>query len=140
MTITNSYHAIIRSVVALATASAAASAQDFTISNATIAGGAATVSGGNLSLAGTTGQAIVGGSSGGVFDTTGGFWAGPPALPGCSAADIALPYGILNFFDVATYIGLYNSADLAADLAAPFGILNFFDIAAFPAEFGAGCP
>ncbi|MEM9374026.1 MAG: matrixin family metalloprotease, partial [Planctomycetota bacterium] len=45
----------------------------------------------------------------------------------CSDADIAAPFGTLNFFDISAYIGLYNDGDAAADLAAPFGTLNFFD-------------
>ena len=48
--------------------------------------------------------------------------------------------GLLNFFDVAAYIALYNANDPAADLAAPFGILNFFDLAAYIASYNAGCP
>lgn len=63
-----------------------------------------------------------------------------PANPGCSLADIAEPYGILNFFDVAAYIALYNAGSPAADLAPPFGTLNFFDISAFINIFNSGCP
>ncbi|MFK7884251.1 MAG: GC-type dockerin domain-anchored protein [Phycisphaerales bacterium] len=55
-------------------------------------------------------------------------------------ADIATPFGQLNFFDVSAYIGLYNSQDPSADLAAPFGTWNFFDISAFIAAYNAGCP
>lgn len=57
---------------------------------------------------------------------------------GCSA-DINGD-GLLNFFDLAAFIGLYNAGDPAADLAAPFGTLNFFDIAAYISAFNAGCP
>jgi len=46
----------------------------------------------------------------------------------------------LNFFDVSSYIGLYNAQDPRADLASPFGVFNFFDIAAFINNFNAGCP
>jgi len=48
--------------------------------------------------------------------------------------------GLLNFFDVAAYIALYNANDPAADLAAPFGTLNFFDLAAYIGLYNAGCP
>jgi hypothetical protein len=58
---------------------------------------------------------------------------------GCPA-DLAAPFGVLNFFDLAAYIGLYNAGDPAADLAAPFGSLNFFDVAAYIAAYNAGCP
>ncbi|GEM_PF-2902393 len=55
-------------------------------------------------------------------------------------ADVAAPFGTLNFFDVSAYIGLYNQQDASADLAAPFGVFNFFDITAFIAAYNAGCP
>ncbi|MEM9373792.1 MAG: GC-type dockerin domain-anchored protein, partial [Planctomycetota bacterium] len=59
---------------------------------------------------------------------------------GCSAADVAEPFGTLNFFDISAFIGLYNAGDPAADLAAPFGSLNFFDISEYIAIYNAGCP
>ncbi|MCC5824293.1 MAG: hypothetical protein LAT64_11515 [Phycisphaerales bacterium] len=58
----------------------------------------------------------------------------------CNAADIAEPFGVLNFFDVAAYLTLFNAGDPAADLAAPFGELNFFDLATYLAIFNQGCP
>jgi hypothetical protein len=63
-----------------------------------------------------------------------------PGDPGCSLADIAEPFGVLNFFDVSAYIALYNAQDPAADLADPQGVWNFFDISAFIAAYNAGCP
>ncbi len=62
---------------------------------------------------------------------------GPAA---CSPADLAEPFGQLNFFDISAFIGLYNAGDPAADVAAPFGALNFFDISEYIAQFNAGCP
>jgi hypothetical protein len=56
------------------------------------------------------------------------------------AADLAEPFGVLNFFDVAAFIGLYNAQDPGADLAEPFGVLNFFDVAAYIGAYNAGCP
>tara|TARA_R110000782_G_scaffold29795_1_gene74023 strand:- start:6247 stop:6960 length:714 start_codon:yes stop_codon:yes gene_type:complete len=58
----------------------------------------------------------------------------------CSPADLAGPFGSLNFFDISAYLALYNASDPAADLAAPFGSLNFFDISAYLALYNAGCP
>ncbi len=55
-------------------------------------------------------------------------------------ADLAEPFGSLNFFDVAAYLSLYNAGDPAADVAAPFGVLNFFDITQYLASYNAGCP
>jgi hypothetical protein len=59
---------------------------------------------------------------------------------GCSAADLAEPFGTLNFFDLAAYMGQFTSQNPAADLAAPFGQFNFFDVAAYLGVFNAGCP
>jgi hypothetical protein len=55
-------------------------------------------------------------------------------------ADLAAPFGTLNFFDVSAFLALYNAHDPAADLAAPFGAWNFFDVSAFLAAYNAGCP
>lgn len=60
--------------------------------------------------------------------------------PPCSAADLAGPFGALNFFDVTAFIGLFNAQSDAADLAAPFGSWNFFDVSAFLSLYNAGCP
>lgn len=59
---------------------------------------------------------------------------------GCSAADLAEPFGVLNFFDLSTYLALFNAGDPAADLAAPFGDLNFFDLSTYLNLFNQGCP
>lgn len=59
---------------------------------------------------------------------------------GCNPADVAAPFGTLNFFDVSTFIALYNANDPLADLAAPFGTFNFFDVSAFIGFYNAGCP
>ena len=55
-------------------------------------------------------------------------------------ADLAEPYGTLNFFDISTFISLFVSGDPGADFAAPFGTLNFFDVSAFINTFSSGCP
>jgi len=55
-------------------------------------------------------------------------------------ADLAEPFGTLNFFDISAYIGLFNAGDPGADLAEPFGKVNFFDISAYITAFNAGCP
>jgi len=62
-----------------------------------------------------------------------------PGAPGCPA-DLAEPFGSLNFFDVVAFINAYNAQDPAADLAAPFGSWNFFDVAAYITLYNAGCP
>ena len=53
------------------------------------------------------------------------------------------PDGILNFFDISTFIGYYNAQNPLADFfpaGAPDGIFNFFDISTFIAAYNAGCP
>lgn len=55
-------------------------------------------------------------------------------------ADLAAPAGVLNFFDLASYLDLYNSGSPQADWAGPTGVLNFFDLAAYLDAFNAGCP
>jgi hypothetical protein len=57
----------------------------------------------------------------------------------CNGADLAPPIGVLNFFDVSTYIGLYNAQDISADLAEPVGVFNFFDVSAYIDLYNAGC-
>jgi len=62
------------------------------------------------------------------------------SVPSQCPADLAEPFGVLNFFDLVEYIALYNAQDPGADLAAPFGSLNFFDVFAYITAFNAGCP
>lgn len=53
------------------------------------------------------------------------------------------PDGILNFFDVSTFLSLFNAQDPIADffpVGAPDGVWNFFDVSTFLSEFNAGCP
>jgi hypothetical protein len=58
--------------------------------------------------------------------------------PRC-AVDMAEPFGVVNFFDVAAYLRAFSVANPAADAAAPWGELNFFDVSAFLARFVVGC-
>lgn len=58
---------------------------------------------------------------------------------GCNLADIAMPFGDLNFFDVSAFLGLFTAGDLAADFNDD-GLLNFFDVSEFLSAFSAGCP
>lgn len=59
--------------------------------------------------------------------------------PQCSDADVAEPYGQLNFLDVSAYLGLFSAQDPAADLTED-GSFNFLDISEFLNLFGNGCP
>lgn len=59
---------------------------------------------------------------------------------GCSDADVAEPFGVLNFFDVAAFISAFNAQDPSADIAAPFGAWNFFDVSTYITLYNQGCP
>lgn len=48
--------------------------------------------------------------------------------------------GSVSFFDLAAFLADFTDSDLAADIAAPFGILDFFDISALITVFQRGCP
>ena len=63
----------------------------------------------------------------------------PATHAGCSAADLAEPYGVLDFFDVATFLGLFAAMDPAGDFIAD-GSFDFFDVAGFLGTFAEGCP
>lgn len=60
----------------------------------------------------------------------------PPPCP----ADLAAPFGTVNFFDLLAYIDAFNDQSPLADLAEPFGTLNFFDLTAYLSSYNAGCP
>ncbi len=59
---------------------------------------------------------------------------------GCNPADLAEPFGVLNFDDVIAFLNAFSGMDPAADLAVPFGVFNFDDVIAFLGAFSAGCP
>jgi len=58
----------------------------------------------------------------------------------CSPADLAEPFGTLNFSDVSAFVAAFGAMDPAADIAAPSGILTFSDVVAYIGLFSAGCP
>ncbi len=59
---------------------------------------------------------------------------------GCNAADLAAPFGTLDFSDVVAFLGAFGAMDPAADLAPPVGVFDFTDVVTFLGAFGAGCP
>lgn len=63
---------------------------------------------------------------------------GRPSVP--CPADLAAPFGSLDFSDVVAFLGAFDDGASAADLAPPIGQFDFSDVAAFLAAFGAGCP
>lgn len=103
-------------------------------------GGIQNASGAGYTLSGTIGQPDAGPRlSGGSFDLEGGFWPAALATGGCDA-DLAAPFGVLNFFDVLAFLGSFNAQSPAADIAPPIGSLNFFDVLEYLSRFNAGCP
>lgn len=60
------------------------------------------------------------------------------ACPG--GADLAPPYGVLDFSDILAFLSAFGAMDPAADLAAPPGVWDFSDVLAFLNAYGAGCP
>lgn len=60
-----------------------------------------------------------------------------PDLP-CIAADLAEPFGTLDFFDVSAFLTAFNAQDTAADFNND-GNFDFFDVSGFLTSFNAGC-
>lgn len=58
---------------------------------------------------------------------------------GCNIADLAEPFGTLNFFDISAFLAAFNSSEPVADINND-GVFNFFDISAYLNEYAAGCP
>ncbi|MCC5822812.1 MAG: S8 family serine peptidase [Phycisphaerales bacterium] len=62
------------------------------------------------------------------------FLSEPPTCPADLNGD-----GVLNFFDISTFITLFNAQDPIADWNND-GVFNFFDISEYLAAYNAGCP
>jgi hypothetical protein len=60
--------------------------------------------------------------------------------PADCPADLAEPFGVLDFDDILAFLTAFGSMGSLADLAEPFGVIDFDDILAFLVSFGAGCP
>lgn len=58
--------------------------------------------------------------------------------PPCSDADLAGPFGELNFFDVSAFLSAYNAMEPEADFNGD-GVYNFFDVSGFLSVYNAGC-
>ncbi len=61
------------------------------------------------------------------------------AEPPCPA-DLAEPFGQLDFSDISAFLTAFSGSESAADLAEPFGQFDFSDVVAFLDSFAAGCP
>ncbi len=58
----------------------------------------------------------------------------------CNAADLAEPYGVLDYSDVFAFLVAFGNSEPAADLAEPLGVFDYSDVFEFLVAFGAGCP
>lgn len=61
-------------------------------------------------------------------------------LIGRCAADLAAPFGSLDFSDVIAFLSAFGAMAPDADVAPPYGQFDFSDVLGFLAGFGAGCP
>jgi len=61
------------------------------------------------------------------------------APPAC-LADLAEPFGILDFSDVVAFLAAFSASDPVADLAEPMGVFDFSDVGLFLILFAGGCP
>ena len=59
--------------------------------------------------------------------------------PNCAAADLALPFGVLDLADINAFVGGFLNQEAIADLAPPSGVFDLADILAFVDAFGSGC-
>jgi len=55
-------------------------------------------------------------------------------------ADLAEPFGQLDFSDVVAFLTAFGGMEPGADLAEPFGQFDFSDVVEFLTVFGSGCP
>ncbi|MEZ6241422.1 MAG: cytochrome c peroxidase [Phycisphaerales bacterium] len=56
------------------------------------------------------------------------------------AADIAEPFGTLDFSDVTRFLTAFTSGELVADVSPPASGYDFSDVVGFLTAFGQGCP
>ena len=72
--------------------------------------------------------------------TVGVFIATPQGPAGCTPADIAEPFGVLDLTDVQTFVAGFINQDPIADIAEPFGVFDLSDLDRFVGSFLNGCP
>ncbi len=56
------------------------------------------------------------------------------------AADLAEPFGTLDFNDVSRFLVAFSAGELVADIAASPGSYDFADVLGFLESFASGCP
>ena len=60
-------------------------------------------------------------------------------LESCSGADLAEPFGELDFFDISAFVAHFSDGDPGVDFTGD-GEFDFFDVSAFLAMYHSGCP
>lgn len=65
---------------------------------------------------------------------------GPFGFGGASPADLADPFGVLDFSDILAFLGAYAAEESRVDYAAPIGVLDFSDVLAFLTAYAAQRP
>jgi len=126
------------SLIALALASTAASAQPFETSWTTIDGGGGTVAGSGFEFCVTIGQHDAGPAlTSGTLAAEPGYWPGIFASPPPCPADINGD-GILDNGDIGTFVQAFLTGSPAADFNGD-GFLDNGDIGSFVAAFLFGC-
>lgn len=79
----------------------------------------------------------------------GGAWAVDVALTGVTLrvapasgcpADLAEPFGIVDFSDALTFLTAFGAGASPADMDEPFGVYDYSDVLAFMTAFAQGCP
>lgn len=104
----------------------------------TVDGGGGPLIGATYSIVGTIGQPDAGETlMGATYSLAGGLWSG--GLEQACLADLADPYGVLNFSDVLAFLTAFGSELPSVDFADPPGVFNFSDVLVFLTEFGGGC-
>ncbi len=58
----------------------------------------------------------------------------------CSPADLAEPFGQLDFSDVVAFLTAFGAMAPGSDLAVPYGAWDFSDVVRFLTLFADGCP
>ncbi len=87
-----------------------------------------------------------------IFNASGMTAASPGAVEGvvspdlsdcqtlpCNLADLAEPFGMLDFFDVSVFLQAFSENNLSVDFNND-GEFDFFDVSIFLQAYSAGCP
>lgn len=62
-----------------------------------------------------------------------------PRGEGCSAADLAAPFGVLDLTDIVAFVVAFSIQDFIADLAEPLGVFDLDDVLIFIQVYEQGC-